>query len=191
MRRNSPLRPYLAQPLGAGVSGLESRVEVGTEQLELRHAVAGAEPEFQAAVAEYVHHCRLFRNLDRRAQRRQQHRSSDAYSSGACRHRCQKGQRLRQIAIFEQVVFGDPDRGSSEPFRLFAHFEGRTIQLRAVRRPFRRIAQVEIESYIHGRLTRRCQNLIRSLWDDTFNPRPSKDRACRSVIWKLTAATRE
>ncbi len=142
-----PDPPQLADPPVGGAVPLR---RVGAEQLELGYPVAGAEAEVEAAAADDVHHRRLLGDLDRRVQRCDHDAGPDAYPACAGRDGCREGERLREVAVIEQVVFGYPDRVRAQSFRLLAHLQGEPVQAGGVLAAVRWVAEVEVEAYLHA-----------------------------------------
>jgi hypothetical protein len=62
-------------------------------------------------------------------------------------------QRLREIAVVEQVMLGHPDGVDAEPVGLFAHLQRESVETAPVDLPLRRISQVEVQTDVHRHST--------------------------------------
>ena len=82
-------------------------------------------------------------------QRRDDDARPEAYPLRAGGHRGQHGQRLRQVAVIEAVVLGDPERVDAKAFGFLVHLEHEAVQPRGLYVPLRRIAHVEVEADVH------------------------------------------
>ena len=124
--------------------------DVEPERGVLGHAVAGADAEVEAAVAHEVDDRRLLHDLHRMAQCGEQDRGADPHPRGPCRDRCGEGQRLREIAVLEEVVLREPDGACTEAVGLLAQLERPGVVLGPRPLPLGRVAQVEVDADAHG-----------------------------------------
>src|SRR3954451_5639643 len=111
-------------PVGRGVT----MPEVGTEELELRDAVPGPEPEVDAATRHDVDQCRLLGDLDRMVERRDHDRSTEPDPPGTRRDRGEEREWLRDVPVVEEVVLGRPHRMRAETLRFLAQLERESVQ---------------------------------------------------------------
>jgi hypothetical protein len=97
--------------------------------MELGHAVPGSQAEFQPAVTDDVDNGRLFGEVGGMMKRGNDDGGADTKAPGPGGHGGGKGQRLRQVPVVKQMMFGKPDGVASQPIRLFAHLQGEAINL--------------------------------------------------------------
>ena len=148
-RRHPALGPQCPELADAPVGEAVALRDVGAEQLELRHPVPRAKAQVDATVAHEVDHRHLFGDLGRRVQRREQHCGADPHPPGPGRDRRREREWLRQVAVVEQVVLGDPDGVAAESLGLLAHLQHEAVETGRVGRPFLRVAQVEVQPHVH------------------------------------------
>ncbi len=142
-----PERPELAD---ASIGESVAPRDVGAEQFELRHPVPGAKAQVDVPVAHEIDHGDLLGDLGRRVQRREQHCSADPHPRRSRRDRGREGERLRQVAVVEQVVLGEPHRVGAEPFGLLAELEGVPVEAGRVLAPAWRVPEVEVHADVHA-----------------------------------------
>ena len=64
-----------------------------------------------------------------------------------------EGQRLREVAVLEEVVLGQPHRRRAEPLGFLHEFQRARVVLRPRTLPLRRVATVEVDADVHTSYT--------------------------------------
>ena len=141
-----PQSHHLAQ---AGFGLREPVGERSAEALVLRHSIAEPDTEVEATVAEDVDHRGFLGELRRLAQRGEQHGGADADGARACRDRGREGERLREIAVLEEVVLGEPHRRRAEALGTLDELERARVVVGPRPRPLGRVATVEVDADVH------------------------------------------
>ena len=87
------------------------------ERIEEARPVAPADAENHAALGKPIEHRDLFRDLHRMTNGKEVRARSDAKTSGACGHRREGKERLRERNAFVEVELREPERIETERFR--------------------------------------------------------------------------
>ena len=85
------------------------RIEIDTEPVELIFAIARAEPEHEAAVAQNIDECRVLGDPQRIGERERHHRGADLDPLGQRREIAGIHEHIRHDAVFvAEMMLGDP-----------------------------------------------------------------------------------
>ena len=123
--------------------------KIRSECVELLPGPPGSESEFESAARDQVHEGRFFRDMDGMPVGGEQHGCTDPDAFGPRGDRGREGQRLWQVAVLEEVMFGQPHRVRAEFLGPGDPIEHHTVMLGAGTLPAGRVAHVEEESEFH------------------------------------------
>ena len=144
----APEPAHLPDPLGEHAVAV---LEVAVEREVLGLAVPHSETGFDAPVADDVDDRDLLGQLDRPVQREQRDCGADPQARRTRCDRSREREALREVAVVEEMVFGEPHRIGTEALGLFDALEPTPVVRRVRARPLRWVAHVDVHPEPHRR----------------------------------------
>src|SRR5690606_25725110 len=120
------------------------------EECEFRYPVACSDAEVEPTPGDQVDRRALLGQFCRVVQRGDDDRGAEPDALGAGGDRRGERQRLAEVVVVEEVMFGEPGRTRAEPVSLLTRLDGEPVERRRVLPPPMGVAEIEVNPDFHS-----------------------------------------